>query len=121
MSRYVPGPFEPRLFERLREIRLGRSPRVWLGLGFFAAAFLIVLITSPLVGFITENEWYDALGIGNVYRTRIAYEALLFLLTFTISFVFVAANVWTALRLRSGRGLLAVGIRRRIFRTSVGA
>jgi uncharacterized protein len=121
MSRYMPGPYEPRVFQRLRGIR-GRPPRrVWLGLGFIAAAFAVLLVTSPLVGFITENEWYNALGIGSVYRTRIAYEAWLFFLTFAISFGFAAANVWTALRLRAGGGLRAVGIRRGVLRTQLGA
>jgi uncharacterized membrane protein (UPF0182 family) len=93
---------------------------VWIGVGFIAAALVVVLITSPLVGFITENEWYNALGIGSVYRTRIAYEALLFFLTFAISFGFAVVNVWTALRLRAGTALLEVGIRRRVLRTPLG-
>src|SRR6202048_1042030 len=121
MSRYTPGPLTPRPFERFRDIRLRPRRRVWVGLGFIAAALVVVLITSPLVGFITENEWYDALGIGSVYRTRIAYEALLFFLTFTISFGFAAVNVWVALWLREGTALLAVGIRRRVLRTQLGA
>src|SRR3989475_8724580 len=121
MSRSSSDPFERRLFERFRDIRLRPRRRVWVGLGFIAAALVVVLITSPLVGFITENEWYNALGIGSVYRTRIAYEAWLFFLTFGISFGFTAANVLTALRQRSGASLLAVGIRRRVLRTPLGA
>jgi uncharacterized membrane protein (UPF0182 family) len=121
MSRSLPGPFEPRLIERFREIRVRPSSRVWVGIGFIAAALLVVLVTSPLVGFIAENEWYNALGIGSVYRTRISYEAWLFCLTFVISFGFAAANVLTALRLRSGSTLIAVGIRRRVLRTPAGA
>ena len=124
MSRYTQGPldpFEPRVFEDFREI-LGRFPRrIWVGLGFIAAGLVVVLITSPLVGFITENEWYNALGIGSVYRTRIAYEAWLFFLTFAISFGFAATNVWIVLRRRSGAALRAVGIGRRVVRTAVGA
>ena len=121
MSRSGSDPFERRLFERFRDIRLRPRRRVWVGLGFIAAALVVVLITSPLVGFITENEWYDALGIGSVYRTRIAYEAFLFFLTFAISFGFAAVNVWVALWLREGTALLAVGIRRRVLGTPLGA
>jgi hypothetical protein len=121
MSRYTHGPLTPRPFERLRDIRLRLRRRVWVGVGFIAAALLVVLVTSPLVGFITENEWYNALGIGSVYRTRIAYEAWLFFLTFAISFGFAVVNVWTALRLRAGTALLEVGIRRRVLRTPLGA
>jgi uncharacterized membrane protein (UPF0182 family) len=117
----MPGPFEPRLFERFREIRFRPSSRVWVGIGFIGAALLVVLLTSPLVGFITENEWYNALGVGSVYRTRIAYEAWLFFLTFVISLAFAVANVWTALRLRGGSTLVAVGISRRVLRTPRGA
>src|SRR6202165_3105590 len=121
MSRSSSDPFERRLFERFRAPRPRPRRRVWVGLGFIAAALVVVLITSPLVGFITENEWYNALGIGSVYRTRIAYEAWLFFLTFAISFGFAVVNVWTALRLREGTALLAVGIRRRVLRTPLGA
>ena len=121
MSRDKPGPLTPRLSERFREIRGRPSRRVWVGLGFIAAALAVLLVTSPLVGFITENEWYNALGIGSVYRTRIGYEAWLFFVTFGISFGFAAANVMIALRQRSGGSLLAVGISRRIVRTQVGA
>src|SRR6202023_720293 len=102
MSRSSSDPFERRLFERFRDIRLRPRRRVWVGLGFIAAALVVVLVTSPLVGFITENEWYDALGLGSGFRKRNAHEALLFFLTFTISFGFAAVNVWVALWLREG-------------------
>src|SRR3977135_773962 len=113
MSRYTPGPLTPRPFERFRDVRLRWPRRVWIGGGFIAGALVGVLIPSPPVGFITENEWYNALGIGSVYRTRIAYEALLFFLTFAISFGFAVVNVWTALWRREGPALPAVGSRGR--------
>ncbi len=124
MSRHTEGrfdPFEAGEFESLREFLTRPPRRVWVGLGFIAAAILVVLITSPLVGFITEIEWYNALGVGSVYRTRIAYEALLFFLPFAIAFGFAATNVWIALRLRSWATLRRVGIRRRVLRTPIGA
>src|ERR1700730_19202302 len=111
MSRSSSDPFEGRLFERFRVLRLRPRRRVWVGLGFIAAALVVVLITSPLVGFITENEWYNALDIGSVYRTRIAYEAWLFFLAFGVSFGFPAANVWTSLPQRSGASVVPVRIR----------
>jgi uncharacterized protein len=123
MSRYTQGPFDaygPRTFEGFWEMVAQAPRRVWIGLGFFAAALVVVLITSPVVGFITENEWYNALGIGSIYRTRIAYEALLFFVTLAISFGFAAVNVWIALRLRSRISLRAVGVHRRVVRTPVG-
>ncbi len=124
MSRYAQSPFDPppaSAVVGLREL-LERPPRrVWVGLGFIAAALLVVLITSPLVGFITEIEWYSALGIGGVYLTRIAYEASLFFLALAIAFGFAATNVWIGLRLRQGAAWRYAGIRRRVVRTPLGA
>src|SRR2546427_8567862 len=121
MSQQLPGPGASRLIDRFQWIRRHPPRRLWVGLAFIAAAFAVLLVTSPLVGFITENEWYDALGIGAVYRTRIAYEAGLFFVAFAISFAFAVANVSAALRRRSDASLLAVGIRRRPLRTPLGA
>src|SRR5262245_11953063 len=104
MSRHMQSrydPLEAGPFSGIREIFTRAPRRSRVGLGFIAAALAVVLVTSPLVGFITENEWYDALGIGSVYRTRIAYEALLFFATFAISLCFATTNVWLALRERS--------------------
>src|SRR5437660_8110863 len=124
MSRYTGGRFAPgegRPFDPFAEILTRPPPRVWVGLGFIGAALGIVVVVMPLVGFLTESEWYEALGIGDVYRTRIAYQALLFFLTLAISLVFASANVWIALRLRSGAALRAVGVRSRVLRTPAGA
>src|SRR2546421_11060081 len=121
MSRHASGPFDPRLLEQVRRIRVRPRRRVWIGLGFIAAALAVLLITSPLVGFITENEWYNALGIGSVYRTRIACEPLLFCLTFAISFGLGVVNVWTALPLPAGAALLVGGHRGPVWRTPPGA
>lgn len=124
MSRYARGPFDPleaSAVAGIRDILLRPPRRVWVGLGFIAAALVVVLITSPLVGFITEIEWYNALGIGGVYLTRIAYEAGLFFPALAIGFGFAATNVLIALRLRQGAALRYVGIRRRVMRTPVGA
>jgi len=115
------GPFDPRLLEQVQRIRVRPPRRVWIGLGFIVIALALLFVTSPLVGFITESEWYNALGIGSVYWTRIGYEAWLFFFALTFSFGFAAANVWTALRWRSGASLLAVGVRRSVLRTPLGA
>src|SRR2546423_15123308 len=61
------GPFEPG-----REIRLPRVPqRFWAALALFVLAVLVFIATSPIIGFITEVEWYDALGLRDVYTTRL--------------------------------------------------
>src|SRR5215467_7580400 len=114
-------PFDAGPLGGIREIFIRAPRRSRIGLGFIGAALVVVLVTSPLVGFITENEWYDALGIGSVYRTRIAYEAALFFSTLAISLCFATANVWLALRQRSGRVPRGIGIRSRVWRTPVGA
>src|SRR5438309_805648 len=123
-GRYTRGPFDPfeqRPFEGFQQIRIPRPPRrFWIGLGFVAAALLVVFLTAPIVTFITENEWYDALGIGSVYRTRVGLQALLFFVSLALAFAFAAANAVVALRQRSGGALRAVGIRRRIVRTAAG-
>src|SRR5919204_1448483 len=117
-------PFDP--FDRgpevpLPEIRIPRPPRrFWVGLAFFAIALLLFMIAGPLVGFITEIQWYQALDLGDVYLTRVRLELSLFLGSLLIAFFFTAFNVAVALRLRSGRGLRTIGIRRSYLRTPGG-
>jgi uncharacterized membrane protein (UPF0182 family) len=124
-GRYTRGPFDPfesRPFEGFQQIHIPRPPRrFWIGLGFVVAALLVIFLTAPIVGFITENQWYDALGLGSVYRTRVGLQALLFFGALVLAFAFAAVNAIAALRLRSGGALRAVGIRRRFIRTGAGA
>jgi uncharacterized membrane protein (UPF0182 family) len=124
-GRYTRGPFDPfesRPFEGFQQIHIPRPPRrFWIGLGFVVAALLVIFLTAPIGGFITENQWYDALGLGSVYRTRVGLQALLFFGALVLAFAFAAVNAIAALRLRSGGALRAVGIRRRFIRTGAGA
>jgi uncharacterized membrane protein (UPF0182 family) len=123
--RYSRGPFDPfdqPPFGGIREVQLPRPPRrFWIGLAFVGAALLVVLLTAPVVGFVTEIQWFDALGIRGVYLNRIGLELLLFFSSLLISFLFGAANVVVALRVRSGRALRAVGIRQRVLWSAPGA
>ena len=121
--RYRPfDPFErggP--FEAGREIRIPRPPRrFWIGAGFFGAAILIFIFASPVVWFFTELQWYDALGYKEVFTTRIVLEMVLFAGSFALAFVYLVANVLIALRVRSGPGLRAVGIRKSSIRSATG-
>src|SRR5438067_951063 len=124
-GRYTRGPFDPfeqRPFEGFQQIRVPRPPRrFWIGLGFVGAALLVVFLTAPIVNFVTENQWYQALGIGSVYLTRVGLQALLFFAALVLAFAFTVANAIVALRRRSGGALRAVGIRRRVIRTGAGA
>jgi uncharacterized membrane protein (UPF0182 family) len=118
-------PFDP--FERggpfdaAREIRIPRPPRrFWIGAGLFGLAFLIFILASPIVWFFTESQWYDALGYKSVFTTRLLLETLLFAGSFVVALVYLVANVLIALRVRSGPGLRAVGIRRSSLRSASG-
>ena len=120
--RYRPfDPFEREPFDGPREIRFPRPPRrVWLGGLLFLIAIVIFIFASPIVSVITELQWYDALGLKDVYTTRLFLQVALFVGSFAISFIYLAANVVLALRVRSGPGLRAVGIRRAIVRSAAG-
>jgi len=122
MSRRPFDPFErggP--FEGAREIRIPRPPRrFWIGVSLFALAFLIFIFASPIVWFVTERQWFSALGYLDVFTTQWSLQFSLFAGSFVIAFVYLTANVVIALRIRSGPGLRAVGIRRAAVRTPIG-
>ncbi len=121
--RYRPfDPFERGGYEPPREIRIPRPPRrFWIGSGLVGLAILIFLFASPVITVITELQWYDALGFRDVYSTRVVLQTWLFIGSFEIALVFLAVNVVVALRVRSGPGLRAVGIRRPVIRSVGGA
>jgi hypothetical protein len=65
-------PFDPfergGAFEGAREIRIPRPPRrFWVGVSLFGLAFLIFIFASPVVWFITERQWFSALGYLDVF------------------------------------------------------
>jgi uncharacterized membrane protein (UPF0182 family) len=121
--RYRPfDPFErggP--FEGARDIRIPRPPRrFWFGAALFGLAFLIFFLASPIVWFLTESQWYDALGYKSVFTTRFVLQAALFIGSFVVAFTYLAGNVLVALRFRSGPSLRAVGIKRASVRSVAG-
>ncbi|MFI5282748.1 MAG: UPF0182 family protein [Candidatus Dormibacterales bacterium] len=118
-------PFDP--FERggpfdaAREIKIPRPPRrFWVGAGLFGIALLIFIFASPVVWFFTELQWFDGLGLKDVFTTRVELQVALFAGSLAISFIYLSANVLVALRVRSGPGLRAVGIRRSSIRSAPG-
>ena len=118
-------PFDPfdrgGAFEGAREIRFPRPPRrFWIGASLFVLAFLIFIFASPIVWFVTERQWFSALGYLDVFTTQWSLQFFLFAGSFVIAFVYLAANVVIALRIRSGPGLRAVGIQRAVVRTPIG-
>lgn len=113
------GPFDPG--GPGREIRMPRIPqRFWAAVALFALAVLVFIATSPIVGFITELQWYDALGFKDVYQTRVWLEWSITIVSFVLSFAYLAVNAAIALRIRSGGALRAVGIQRSALRTTAG-
>ena len=125
MSRRPPDPFEG--FAGFRfdpgEVHLPRPPRrFWVGAGFLLLAVIVVVAAEPIIGLITESQWFQALGYGNVFFTRLGLQGALFGMSFVASLAFAGANIVAALRLRSGPSLRAVGIARPTFRlgTAIG-
>src|SRR5215471_11276635 len=83
------GPFEPG-----REIRIPQIPRrFWGGVAFFALAVLVFIAASPIISFITEVEWYDGLGLRDVYLTRLGLEWSIAIGSFLLAFAYLAVNV----------------------------
>ena len=118
-------PFDPfergGAFEGAREIRIPRPPRrFWVGVSLFGLAFLIFIFASPIVWFVTERQWFSALGYLDVFSTQWTLQLFLFAGSFLIALVYLSGNVVIALRIRSGPGLRAVGIRRAVVRTPIG-
>jgi uncharacterized membrane protein (UPF0182 family) len=119
--RYTPfDPFERSPFTG-SEFTIPRPPRrFWIGLGFFALALLVVALSNPLITLWTETQWFQGLGLRDVYVTRIQIQAWLFTGSLLAAFLFAAANVTVAVRNRAGGQLRAVGIRRAAVPTGVG-
>ena len=70
MGRRYPGgpfdPFEQSPFSGLQEFRIPRPPRrVWIGLAFVGGGILLLFVAAPLIGFLTETQWFQALGLGS--------------------------------------------------------
>lgn len=118
-------PFDP--FERGgpfdagREVRMPQVPRrLWGGISLIALAALIFFLASPLVGLITELQWFDALGYHDVYTTRLTLQWGLGIGAFLLAFAYMALNVVIAIRTRTTAALRAVGIRRSVLRGPAG-
>jgi uncharacterized membrane protein (UPF0182 family) len=125
MGRRYPGgpfdPFEQSPFSGLQEFRIPRPPRrVWIGLAFVGGGILLLFVAAPLIGFVTETQWFQALGLSSVYLTRVAIQAWLFFGGLAVALAFTFGNLLVALRLRGGAALRAVGIRRRTLLSGAG-
>ncbi|MGH7862858.1 MAG: UPF0182 family protein [Candidatus Dormibacteraceae bacterium] len=119
MSRRIPPRdpfegFEGFRFEGMPSIHLPRPPRrFWIGIGFLVVALLVVFLAAPLIGILTETQWYTALGLRQVYLTRLGLQAALVGVSFVVALIFSMTNIWIALHLRVGPRLRTVGVRAR--------
>ncbi len=72
----------------------------WLTVLIFLAG---LLLSRSLVHLLTESWWFDAVGFSEVFRTRLAWQILLWLCTFTVYAVWLWANYRTAIHLTRHR------------------
>src|SRR5947209_4807827 len=96
------------------------SRRFWGGVAFFVLAVIVFVAASPIVSFFTEVQWYDSLGLRDVYLSRLGIEWAIAAGAFVLAFAYMGVNVVLALRIRSGGALRAVGIRPSFRRSTAG-
>jgi uncharacterized membrane protein (UPF0182 family) len=96
--------------------------RLVLLLGLAAAILFFLLLLQPLVGIYTDWLWFDRLGYGGVFRTRLQTQVISFAVFALIFFMFGAANALPVLGFRTRRRILTyMGIRQRVLRTPMAA
>jgi uncharacterized membrane protein (UPF0182 family) len=102
-------------------LRLPRPPRgtIWL-LAVIGVVILLLAVGGPAVSIAAELLWFKALGLQTIYTTRIGYQLALFFGSLLFAFLYAAANVLVALRLRTSSVLRTIGIRRRFLRSAAG-
>jgi uncharacterized protein len=102
-------------------LRLPTPPRgTWFVLGLIGVVIVILAIAGPSIAIATSLLWFKALGIQEVYTTRLGLQLWLFFGSLLVAFVYVAANVLLALRFRASSVLRTIGIRRRFLRSTAG-
>ena len=105
----------------LRDFHLPKPPRrFWVGVGAFVVLLFLLFVANPALTIYTDLKWFQALGLGDVFTTRLGFELGLFFGSLVVAFLFVTVNVVIALRLREASVLRTMGIRRRFIRTVPG-
>jgi len=77
-----------------------------------AAVFLLPLLVSPLVSFLTDLLWFRSLGLESVYLLRFTASFWAFLGFFLVFFGFAIPNLYAALRPAVPRLVVEVGVPR---------
>ena len=84
-------------FDQYPEFHVSRG---WLIVGgFVVALFLLATLFSLSVGLITDGMWFNSVGFGGVFFTRLWAQVGSFAAGALIAFLFVWANLWLAGRL----------------------
>ena len=93
------GPGRPRRYSggpsgEMPEIHIGRG---WIVLGI---AFLILMgllgVFAMSIGFATDAIWFQSVGFGSVFWTRVGSQVLFFVVGLVVAFVFLWVNLWLA-------------------------
>ena len=117
MRRYP--PFDDDV--QITPLRLPTPPRgTWFVLGVIGVVIVILAVAGPAIAIWTGLLWFKALGIQEVYTTRLGLQLWLFFGSLLVAFVYVAVNVLIALRFRASSVLRTIGIRRRFLRSTTG-
>src|SRR5450759_4660482 len=76
------------------EFHLSKS---WIVLGVILVGFVILSsIFALTVGLITDGMWFNSVGYGDVFSTRIVSQILFFVVGAVLAFIFLWANLWLA-------------------------
>jgi uncharacterized membrane protein (UPF0182 family) len=91
--RYAGGPTDG----EFPEIHIGRG---WMVLGAIALLIVVLLsVFATTVGFATDAIWFQSIGFGNVFWTRVGSQVLFFVVGAAIAFLVLWFNLWLAGRL----------------------
>jgi len=87
---------------QITPLRLPTPPRgTWFVLGVIGVVIVILAVAGPAIAIWTGLLWFKALGIQEVYTTRLGLQLWLFFGSLLVAFVYVAVNVLIALRFRA--------------------
>ena len=69
----------------------------WIVLGVILVGFVVLSsIFALTVGLITDGMWFNSVGYGDVFSTRVLSQILFFVVGGALAFVFLWANLWLA-------------------------
>ena len=90
MRRYP--PFDDDV--QVTPLRLPTPPRgTWFVLAVIGAVIVILAVAGPAIAIATGLLWFKALGIQEVYATRLGLQLWLFFGSLVVAFVYVSVNV----------------------------